>query len=124
MHGFYVLDLVSACDGLPRYSNGNPGGYVERYAFRGQYLKDCTDIIGKELLESAYISKLPAETMAYGDDLLQSALRIASMQKIDLNGLGYPEDEDSIEFHLDVVLSAAKWCKYWAERGHWLEAYC
>jgi hypothetical protein len=30
MRGFYVLDLVPACDGLPRYSNGHAGGYVER----------------------------------------------------------------------------------------------
>src|SRR5437899_1116820 len=42
MRGFYVLDLVPPCDGLPRYTNGHAGGYVERYSFRGQFLKDCS----------------------------------------------------------------------------------
>ncbi|HEY3898804.1 MAG TPA: hypothetical protein VGM54_09340 [Chthoniobacter sp.] len=59
MHGFRVLGLVPPCDGLPRYTNGSPGGYVEAYAFRAQFLRDCTDIIGETLLDSAYQSKHP-----------------------------------------------------------------
>ena len=38
MRGFHVLDLVPPCDGIPRFTNGHAGGYVERYSFRGQFL--------------------------------------------------------------------------------------
>ncbi|GAA1814510.1 hypothetical protein GCM10009682_39480 [Luedemannella flava] len=38
MAGFAVLPLVAPCDGLPRYTNGSPGGYVEQYSFRAQFL--------------------------------------------------------------------------------------
>ena len=123
MHGFYVLDLVAPCDGIPRYSNGQPGGYVERYAFRGQFLKDCTEIIGKDLLEDGFASKLPEDTMAYGDQLIEAGTRFASQRDIDLGRIHLAEDPDVIEFRLDVVFSAGRWCRFWAERGHWLEAY-
>ncbi len=121
--GFYVVELVGPCDGLPRYSNGSVGGYVERFSFRGQFLKDCTDIIGPDILNSAWVSKPPDETRAYGDVLLGRALDFSRREKIDLTTINCPEDSASREFHLDVVLSAARWCHFWSERGHWLEAY-
>src|SRR5262245_31792531 len=34
LEGFAVLPLVPPCDGLPAYSNGSPGGYVEAFTFR------------------------------------------------------------------------------------------
>lgn len=123
LNGFYVLPLVPACDGLPRYSNGYPGGYVEAYAFRGQFLKDCTEIIGSDLLESGYTSKLPEETATYGNQLLAAATTFATERGIDCSNLHLAEDPDSAEFHLDVVFSAARWSRFWSERGHWLEAY-
>jgi hypothetical protein len=123
MQGFYVLDLVPPCDGLPRYSNGSAGGYVERYAFRGQFLKDCTEIIGDQLLESAYISKLPEDTNHFGQSLLAAASQFASSHGLDSSKIQLAEEPDSIEFRLDVVFSAGRWCCFWAERGHWLEAY-
>ena len=64
MRGFYVLDLVPPCDGLPSYTNGHAGGYVERYSFRAQFLTlDCTDVVGQELIDGAYESKLPQDTI-------------------------------------------------------------
>ena len=123
MKGFRVLALVPKCDGLPRYSNGSPGGYVEAYAFRGKFLEDCTDIIGADALNSAFVSKLPSDTVAYGRDLLERASAFASKHNIDLSTVHIAEDPDSTEFHLDVVLSAGNWCVFWGERGHWLEAY-
>ncbi len=121
--GFYVVDLVPPCDGITRYTNGSAGGYVERFSFRGQFLKDCTDILGSEILESAWVSKLPADTKTYGDQLTDCARNYARREGIDLAGVVSPEDPDSKEFHLDVVLAAGRWCRFWAERGHWLEAY-
>ncbi len=123
MRGFYVLDLVPACDGLPRYTNGQAGAYVERYAFRGAFLTDCTEIIGNALLEGGYVSKLPEETAAYGESLLEAASRFVAARGIDSTKLHLSEDPESIEFRLDVVFSAGRWCRFWAERGHWLEAY-
>ena len=123
MRGFYVLDLVPACDGIPRYSNGEAGGYVERYSFRGQFLKDGTEIIGNDLLESAYVSKLPGDTVAYGDMLIEAASRFATARSIDVTQIQAAEDPESIEFRLDVVFSAGRWCRFWGARGHWLEAY-
>ncbi len=123
MKGFRVLELVPPCDGLPRYSNGSPGGYVEAYAFRGQFLRDCGDIIDEVALNGAYQSKLSSDTVAYGRDLLERASVFASKHNIDLSTVRTAEDPDTTEFHLDVVLSAGNWCVFWGERGHWLEAY-
>ncbi|MDP3073488.1 MAG: hypothetical protein Q8N18_24570 [Opitutaceae bacterium] len=123
MSGFRVLDLVAPSHGLPRYTNGSPGGYVEAYAFRGKFLEDCTAIIGPELLNSAWNPKLPSDTIAYGRDLLQRASNFATAHKIDLATTHLAEDPETNEFHLDVVQSAGRWCVFWGERGHWLEAY-
>lgn len=123
MKGFRVLALVQPCDGLPRYSNGQAGGYVEAFSFRGQFLRDCTDIIGKEALASAYVSKLPLDTISYGRDLLERAAAFAAAHHIDLRTVHLAEDEDTEEFHLDAVQTAGRWCIFWGERGHWLEAY-
>lgn len=123
MQGFYVLDLVAPCDGIPHYSNGHAGGYVERYSFRAQFLKDCTEIIGPELLDSAWVSKLPQDTVAYGGSLLEAGSQFASARGIKTTKIHLAEDPESVEFHLDVVASAGRWCRFWGERGHWLEAY-
>ena len=120
---FYVLDLVPPCDGLPPYTNGYAGGYVERYAFRGQFLIDCHEIIGRDLLEQAYHSKLPDDTARYADALLGRAAAFATENSIDASNSFPADDPDSIEYRLDVVLSAGRWCRFWSERGHWLEAY-
>lgn len=122
LEGFYVLSLVAPCDGIPRYSNGSPGGYVEPYSFRAQFLVDSTDIIGAELLNEAYESKLPVELLAYGRRLLTKAESFAKAKGLDINNLN-TEDVDSIESRLDAVLAAGRWCIFWAERGHILDAY-
>jgi hypothetical protein len=122
MSGFRVLELVPSCDGLPRYTNGSPGGYVEEYAFRGAFLKDCAEIIGSELLDSAWVSKLPSETVSYGHELLRRASAFATAHQINLADVHAAEDPESNEFHLDAVQSAGRWCVFWGERGHWLEA--
>ncbi len=123
MRGFHVLDLVPPCDGLPRYTNGHAGGYVERYAFRGQFLNDCTEIIGDDLLGSGYDSKLPEDTVTYGGQLIEAASQFANARGMDVAGIQLAEEPESIEFRLDVVFSAGRWCRFWGERGHWLEAY-
>lgn len=120
--GFYVVSLVPPCDGLPRYSNGTPGGYVEPFSFRAEFLKDCVDLIGKDLLDDAWNSKLPDEMRDYADKLMQCAESYASKHGYDLDQLNI-EDIDSIDTKLDIIVCAAKWCRFWAARGHVLDAY-
>jgi hypothetical protein len=138
LEGFWVLDLVPPCDGLPRYSNGSPGGYVEAYAFRAQFLHDCEDELGEELLASAYESKLPDEMLAYGRRLLAVANELARRHGVDPHNLVVPDEFPTMEefaagktgpttlspeHRIDVMHSAGRWCVFWAERGHFLDAY-
>ena len=122
MKGFHVLDLVPPCDGIPRYSNESLG-YVDRHSFRADYLRDCEEIIGKELLDSAYESKQPEETVSYGGKLIKKATDFASAHGIDTAKTLQSDDPDSVEFRVNVVLAAGRWCQFWGQRGHWLEAY-
>lgn len=138
LEGFAVLPLVPACDGLPPYSNGSPGGYVEQYSFRAQFLLDCADDIGEELLASAYESKLPEDLLSYGRELLAKAEDLAGRHGLDPLNLVIPDKiptlEEfeagerqpttwSVEHRVDVAHSAGRWCVFWAERGHILDAY-
>ena len=122
LKGFFVLPLVPPCDGLPRYTNGSPGGYVEQYAFRAQFLVRCEAIVGADLIEQAYQSKLPSELLAYGRALRERAESYAASNGIDVAAMD-TDDTDGDGFRLDVVLAASRWCVFWARRGHMLEAY-
>jgi hypothetical protein len=138
LNGFAVLPLVPPCDGLPRYTNGSPGGYVEEYAFRAQFLQDCADDIGEELLAAAYESKLSDELLVYGRQLLARAEDLARRHGVDPLNLVVPDEVPtmeefeagkrapttwSVEHRVDVAHSAGRWCVFWAERGHFLDAY-
>jgi len=125
MHGFYVLDLVPASPGLPVYTSAGYDG-VDRYTFRGSFLNDVRDLLGDELFEAAWKRMKPDELRAYGERLLAIARSFAAQ-----HGLEYLEeqrdspeaDEQSPESRAHILFSAAKWCLWWAERGHGLEPY-
>src|SRR5262245_26327170 len=118
MKGFYVLDIIPPCDGLAQYTNGHACGYVEGFSFRAQYLRlDCVDIIGDELVESAYNSKLPEETFSFGKTLMDRASQYAVSHSINLADVHFVEDEDSPIHKLDIVLAAGRWCRFWGEKG-------
>lgn len=55
------------------------------------------------------------------------AIRVKSAEltfrQIDTAKIHLAEDPEAIEFRLDVVFSAGRWCRFQRERGHWLEAY-
>jgi hypothetical protein len=130
--GFRVLDLVPECDGLPRYTNGSPGAYVEAYSFRGKFLHDCADELGEDLLERAYTSMIAADLLVYGRELLAIAADLADRHGLDPDHLTVPEFADaemhtgpltSPEFKVDVLTAAGRWCVFWAERGHFLDVY-
>lgn len=137
LKGLYVVSAVENCDGVPRYSNGSLGSYVEPFSFRGQFLTDCVSVIGKDMLERCYQTKTSAQTLAFGKELLQKAGDYARQHGLDLETMDFGDlklddldfknlEADLPENHrykLDVVLSAGRWCLFWAERGHYLESY-
>jgi hypothetical protein len=79
--------------------------------------------LNDELLEKAYQSMLPEDTVIYGQRLIELATNFASEKKINLSQNFLSEDPESTEYQLDVIQSAGRWCVFWGERGHWLEAY-
>ena len=109
------------CDGLPRYSNAALG-YVEEFSFRAEFLRDCEEILGEDLLERGYETMTAEEMGAYGMELLGRAETYAREQGIAMDKLE-TDDEESPQFKLDVMLAAGRWCRFWAERGHILDPY-
>jgi len=124
MQGFYVLQLVSPCDGLPWYSNGGRGN-AERFSFRAQLLTNCAEILGQTTLKQIYRSCLAPVLQGLSEDLQALATHFA-----DKRGIAYVEsvtgpdfEEGSAEQKVHIVFSAAKWCKFWSDRGHGLAAH-
>jgi hypothetical protein len=125
MSGYYVLQLVPACDGIPMYSNGGMG-YVERFSFRGQFLvNDCKDIIGSGLVEQAFQTCLAPGLASLGAALMEKAVEYAARNNVShVADVRQPDfEEGSPEGNAHIVFSAAKWCNFWSSRGHGLEAY-
>ena len=124
MQGFYVLQLVPPCDGLPAYSNGGRGA-AEIFSFRAQLLCDCEEIIGFATLAQCYRSCLAPALESLGDDLRAMATQYADRKKVTQTGsVSGPDLEiGRAAEKLRIVISAAKWCKYWSTRGHGLAAH-
>ena len=57
--GYYVVELAKELDGVPMYV----AMAQDRNVFRGQFLDDCKDIIGEELYNEAWVTKLADETL-------------------------------------------------------------
>jgi len=124
MNGYYVLDLVPKCDGLPWYSNGGMG-YVEKFSFRAQFLCDCEHIIGANTLEKCYVSCLAPGLHQLGHELRASALSYSEREGVaHVEHIDQPEFEpETAESNAHILFSAARWCEYWSSRGHGLDAY-
>jgi hypothetical protein len=119
--GYYVIELSEELDGVPMYIAMGQ----DRNVFRGQFLKDCVDLVGEKLLNEAWETKLASETLKYGQQLLSVADKVAIE-----NGLSYlreqriPPDTDveSLESKVHILYSAAKWLIFYGTRGHGYEA--
>jgi len=125
MHGYYVVPLSPASDGLPIYTNG-PAGYVECFSFRAQWLTiECKEILGKNVLEQCYESCLASGLAALGKDLRETATSYSTAYSVahvaDVRDFDAPEGSPEQKAH--IMFSAAKWCEWWSIRGHGLEAY-
>jgi hypothetical protein len=119
---YYVIDLAKEQDGVPVYAAFGQDENV----FRGQFLKDCKDIIGEDLVDEAWNSKLAADALDYGNRLMTIAQKIAKENKLEyLQEQRIPPDtdEDAIESKLHIVFSLARWLIFYGKNGHGYEAH-
>ena len=122
MYGYWVVDLVELQDGIPTYI----ALHDEAHVFRGKFLDDCEKIMGPELYNEAYSSKLAEEAIDYGNRILSLANTYAKENNLEhLRNVRNPPDADefSPESLVHILYSSAKWVKWWGERGHGYEAY-
>src|SRR5215217_5079198 len=71
--GYYVIELAKEKDGVPVYISLQQDDNV----FRGQFMQDCIDLIGEELVNEAWETKLADDVFHYGQRLMAAADRIA-----------------------------------------------
>jgi hypothetical protein len=119
--GYYVIELAKEQDGVPVYIAMGQDENV----FRGQFLSDCVDIIGEDLVNEAWGTKLADETLDYGNRLMSVAEKLAKEKNLEhLKTQRLPPDaqEDSIESKLHIVFSLAKWLIFYGKNGHGYEA--
>jgi hypothetical protein len=129
-HGYYVLRLVK-CDGVPIYSNGGLYDGADETSFRGVFLRDCSDVLGQQLVDEAWNSKLPEAAVSYGQALLaaadaaEAAGRLPQRKQTILSRLGLTKTAEptAIADQLDIVRAAGRWFVFWGERGHPIRAW-
>ena len=120
--GFYVIELAKELDGVPKYISLQEDENV----FRGQFMQDCIDLIGEDLVNEAWETKLAGATLDYGNRLMTVADKIASekgLQYLKEQRMPPDSDETSIESKLHIVYSLAKWLIFYGKNGHGYEAY-
>ena len=108
-------------DGVPVYISFQQDANV----FRGQFMQYCTDLIGEDLVNEAWETKLADATLDYGQRLMNAADRIANeynLQYLKDQRLPPETDEDSLESKLHIVYSLAKWLIFYGKNGHGYEA--
>lgn len=128
--GYYVVRLVK-CDGVPNYSHGGLYDGIDETSFRGAFLQDCPDVLGKDLLSEAWNNKLPEAAISYGQALLAAAAAAettsfapkpwhAILSRI---GLAKAAEPVAIAEQLDIVRAAGRWFIFWGDRGHPIRAW-
>ncbi len=119
--GYYVIELAKELDGVPMYAAMNQ----DRNVFRGQFMQDCIDLIGEDLVNEAWDTKLADEALDYGNGLMTVADKIAhenNLQYLKAQRMPPETDEDNIEWKLHIVYSLAKWLIFYGKNGHGYEA--
>lgn len=122
MNGFYVIEKAKELDGVPVYMSPAEDENV----FRGQFMQDCVDLIGEDLVNEAWVTKLAEATLDYGNRLMAIADKIAKergLQYLKEQRMPPENDEASVESKLHIVYSLAKWLIFYGRNGHGYEAY-
>jgi hypothetical protein len=119
--GYYVIELAKEQDGVPVYIAMGQDENV----FRGQFLQDCIDLIGEDLVNEAWETKQADEALDYGNRLMAIADKLAKEHKLEhlkTQRLPPDTDEDTIESKLHIVYSLGKWLIFYGKNGHGYEA--
>ena len=119
--GYYVIELAEELDGVPVYIAIGQDENV----FRAQFLDDCKDLIGEELYNEAWGTKLANETLVYGQRLMTIADKVATENNLlYLKNQRLPPDtdEDSLDWKVHILYAAAKWLIFYGKNGHGYEA--
>ncbi|MNJ95250.1 hypothetical protein D3C87_129570 [compost metagenome] len=119
--GYYVIELAKELDGVPVYRAMGQDENV----FRGEFLRDCEDLIGEDLMSEAWNTKMARETLEYGHRLMEAADTLAKQHNLTyLKSQRLPPDasEDTIESKMHILFSLAKWLIFYGKNGHGYEA--
>lgn len=119
--GYYVIELAKEKDGVPMYIAVEQDENV----FRGQFLQDCVDIIGEDLVNEAWGTKFANDALDYGNRLMAVADKLAvthNLAYLKTQRLPPDVDEDTIESKLHIVFSLARWLIFYGKNGHGYEA--
>ena len=118
--GYRVLELVrDDCDGLSKYSACGMG-HVDETSLRGEFLRECEDVVPEAVLERAWNVMSPREAVAYGDTLAAIVTQLKRKH-------GHPKlnpDGETFEMadKIDFLDEAARWYRFWGGQGHPIEA--
>lgn len=119
--GYYVIELAKEEDGVPMYISLEQDENV----FRGQFLQDCIDIIGEDLVNEAWETKFANDALDYGNRLMAVADKLAlthNLAYLKTQRLPPDVDKDAMESKLHIVFSLAKWLIFYGKNGHGYEA--
>jgi hypothetical protein len=126
--GYYVLELLVENDGLPIYSNWPAGNQWEKWSFRAEFLNDCESALGDVLFNQAWLHHMHGPLAIYAEQLMACAKQYAISNNVE-HVLGLRDIPDMGDEHLSrpehiahVISSAARWAKFWSDRGHGMEA--
>ena len=119
--GYYVIELAPEQDSVPVYLAFGQDENV----FRGQFLADCQELIGEDLLNEAWSNHLAEEAVDYAHRLIAAVTPTAQQHGLEYLKDQYepPEaDPESLESQLHIVYSLARWLIFYGSRGHGYEA--
>lgn len=132
MRGYCALALLRGrCDGITNFTHAGLYDGVDETSFRGSFLELCEDILGRELLSTAWTDWMrPEEAVEYGQRLLEAAERAAR------SGAPPPakparrwwrgksqRQEPTFEEKLAILRDAGRWYVFWGSRGHPIQAW-
>ena len=119
--GYYVIELATEQDSVPVYRAFGQDENV----FRGQFLADCQELIGEDLLNEAWSNHLAEEAVDYAQRLIAAVTPTTQQHRLEYLKDQYepPEaDPESLESQLHIVYSLARWLIFYGSRGHGYEA--
>lgn len=132
MRGYCVLALLhGTCDGIPSFTHAGMYDGVDETSFRGSFLEECEDLIGKQLLSRAWTDCMrPEDAVAYGNTLLEAAERAAASGPPSAEAPARrwwqrkrKESQVSFDEQIQILRAAGRWYVFWGSRGHPIQAW-